>query len=50
MRPRYMHDLRSLTLKNAIERHQGEAEHVTREFRELNETQKQQLISFLESL
>ena len=50
MRPRYMHDLRSLTLKNAIERHQGEAEHVTREFRELSEAQKQQLISFLESL
>jgi CxxC motif-containing protein (DUF1111 family) len=50
MRPRFMHDLRSLTLENAIERHQGEAEHVTREFRELTETQRQQLISFLESL
>jgi CxxC motif-containing protein (DUF1111 family) len=35
MRPRFMHDLRSLTLQNAIERHEGEAEHV---------------ISFLESL
>ena len=50
MRPRFMHDLRSLTLENAIERHQGEAEHVTREFRELTEIQRQQLISFLESL
>jgi hypothetical protein len=30
MRPRYMHDLHSLTLHNAIERHQGEAEDVTR--------------------
>jgi CxxC motif-containing protein (DUF1111 family) len=50
MRPRFMHDLRSLTLENAIERHQGEAEHVTREFRELTPIQRQQLISFLESL
>jgi CxxC motif-containing protein (DUF1111 family) len=50
MRPRFMHDLRSLTLENAIERHQGEAEHVTREFRELTEIQRQQLLSFLESL
>ncbi len=50
MRPRYMHDLRSLTLRNAIERHDGEAEHVARRFRELTETQKQQLLTFLESL
>ncbi|HEY0802699.1 MAG TPA: di-heme oxidoredictase family protein, partial [Steroidobacteraceae bacterium] len=49
-RPRYMHDLRSLTLQNAIERHAGEAEHVRSEFRELSETEKQQLISFLNSL
>jgi CxxC motif-containing protein (DUF1111 family) len=50
MRPRFMHELRSLTLENAIERHHGEAEHVTREFRELTEIQRQRLISFLESL
>jgi CxxC motif-containing protein (DUF1111 family) len=50
MRPRFMHDLRSLTLQDAIERHEGEAEHVTKEFRKLSEIQKQQLISFLESL
>jgi CxxC motif-containing protein (DUF1111 family) len=50
MRPRYMHDLRSLTLRNAIERHDGEAEHVARRFRDLTETQKQQLFTFLESL
>jgi CxxC motif-containing protein (DUF1111 family) len=50
MRPRFMHDLRSLTLESAIERHQGEAEHVTREFRELTAVQKQQLLTFLESL
>jgi CxxC motif-containing protein (DUF1111 family) len=50
MRPRFMHDLRSLSLQNAIERHQGEAEGVTGRFQELTETQKQQLISFLDSL
>lgn len=50
MRPRYMHDLQSLTLQDAIERHEGEAEHVTREFRELSRAEKQDLIDFLESL
>ena len=50
MRPRYMHDLESLTLQDAIERHEGEAEHVTREFRELSRAEKQDLINFLESL
>jgi CxxC motif-containing protein (DUF1111 family) len=45
-----MHDLESLTLEDAIERHEGEAEHVVREFRELSRAEKQQLISFLESL
>jgi CxxC motif-containing protein (DUF1111 family) len=50
MRPRYMHDLLSLTLENAIERHRGEAELVTRRFRDLSEPEKQQLIVFLNSL
>jgi CxxC motif-containing protein (DUF1111 family) len=50
MRPRFMHDLRSLTLQDAIERHEGEAEHVIRQFRELPQADKQQIISFLESL
>jgi CxxC motif-containing protein (DUF1111 family) len=50
MRPRYMHDLRSLSLENAIERHEGEAEHVRAEFRELSDAQKQQLFTFLNSL
>jgi CxxC motif-containing protein (DUF1111 family) len=50
MRPRYMHDLRSLTLENAIDRHEGEAEHVTRRFRELTPAEKQQLFTFLNSL
>jgi CxxC motif-containing protein (DUF1111 family) len=50
MRPRYMHDLKSLTLENAIERHEGEAEHVARRFRELNAMEKQELFTFLNSL
>jgi len=50
MRPRFMHDLKSLTLANAIERHHGEAERVAGEFEELDEVQQQHLIQFLESL
>ena len=50
MRPRFMHDLRSLTLRNAIERHEGEAEHVVERFRDLTENQKQQILTFLQSL
>lgn len=50
-RPRFMHDLLSLSLEDAIERHQGEARHVTlRFFLELSETQRQQLLTFLNSL
>ena len=50
MRPRYMHDLRSLTLQNAIERHEGEAEQVTRRFRELTEAEKEDVFTFLNTL
>ena len=50
MRPRYMHDLKSLTLADAIERHQGEADHVERRFDKLTPTEKQQLFTFLNSL
>jgi len=50
MRPRFMHDLKSLTLQDAIERHEGEAEQVIRQFRELPHADQQQIISFLESL
>jgi CxxC motif-containing protein (DUF1111 family) len=50
MRPRYMHDLRSLTLQDAIERHLGEARHVSRRFRDLSPAEKQQLFTFLNSL
>ena len=50
MHPRHMHDLLSLTLEDAIERHRGEAEHVRNRFRELSPTEKQALITFLNSL
>jgi len=50
MRPRYMHDLKSLTLADAIERHQGEAAHVERRFDELSPVEKQQIFTFLNSL
>jgi CxxC motif-containing protein (DUF1111 family) len=50
MRPRYMHDLQSLTLEDAIERHRGEASRVERRFRALSPAEKQQLFTFLNSL
>jgi CxxC motif-containing protein (DUF1111 family) len=50
MRSRYMHDLRSMTVENAIERHGGEALHVERRFDELTPKEKQELIAFLNSL
>ena len=48
--PRHMHDLRSLTLEDAIERHHGEAERERNRFRGLSPTEKQALITFLNSL
>jgi CxxC motif-containing protein (DUF1111 family) len=50
MRPRFMHDLKSLSLENAIERHQGEAEFVEHRFDRLTPAEKQQLLTFLKSL
>ena len=50
MHPRHMHDLKSLTLENAIERHGGEAEHVRNRFRDLRPLEKQEIITFLNSL
>jgi len=50
MHPRHMHDLKSLTLESAIERHGGEAEQVRNRFRELSPTEKQALFTFLNSL
>jgi CxxC motif-containing protein (DUF1111 family) len=50
MRPRFMHDLRSLTLEDAINRHDGEAEDIAGRFRGLTSEEKQQLFTFLNSL
>jgi CxxC motif-containing protein (DUF1111 family) len=45
-----MHDLKSLTLESAIDRHRGEAEHVRERFQDLNPAERQALITFLNSL
>ena len=45
-----MHDLKSLTLKNAILRHGGEAQEVVGRFRNLTPKEQQQLLIFLNSL
>ncbi len=50
IKSRYMHDLESLTLTDAIKRHQGEALEVTHKFNHLTTQQQQQLITFLKSL
>jgi len=50
VRPRYMHDLRSLTLENAVDRHGGEAKEIRQEFHRLSESEKQELFLFLNSL
>jgi CxxC motif-containing protein (DUF1111 family) len=50
IRSRFMHDLDSLTLEEAIRRHRGEAQHVSARFRALSAGQQQQLLTFLRSL
>jgi CxxC motif-containing protein (DUF1111 family) len=49
-KPRFMHDLRSLSLEDAIARHEGEAREPARRFRELSPEERQALITFLNSL
>ena len=49
-RPRFMHDLRSLTIENAISRHDGEARDPARRFKELSPEEKAALITFLNTL
>ncbi|HEX3878437.1 MAG TPA: di-heme oxidoredictase family protein [Bryobacteraceae bacterium] len=50
VKSRFMHDLDSLTLENAIRRHKNEAEHITQAFKRLTQTEQQQVIAFLMSL
>jgi CxxC motif-containing protein (DUF1111 family) len=47
---RLMHDGASVTLLDAILRHHGEAEHVTRKFENLRSSEKDALLEFLRSL
>jgi CxxC motif-containing protein (DUF1111 family) len=47
---RFMHDLRSLSLENAIIRHEGEAHESARRFRELSPEDREALITFLHTL
>jgi CxxC motif-containing protein (DUF1111 family) len=49
-KPRFMHDLRSLSLEGAIARHDGEAREPARCFRELSPEERQALITFLQTL
>jgi CxxC motif-containing protein (DUF1111 family) len=47
---RFMHDLGSLSVENAINRHDGEAREPARRFRELGPQQREALLNFLQSL
>lgn len=49
-KPRFMHDLRSLSLEDAIVRHNGEARETTKRFRELSPEEKEALLTFLKTL
>ena len=49
-RDRHMHDGLSLTFTDAILRHAGEATNVTNRFRGLTQTQRSQIVTFLQSL
>jgi CxxC motif-containing protein (DUF1111 family) len=49
-RDRLMHDGLSATRENAILRHSGEANSVSRAFRQLSDRQKDQLLAFINSL
>jgi CxxC motif-containing protein (DUF1111 family) len=48
--PRHMHDGQSLTFTEAILRHAGEATNVINAFRNLNATQRNQIVVFLQSM
>ena len=50
LRPRMMHDGASLTFRDAILRHRGEANHVTQQFEKLKREEQEAIIEFLKSL
>ncbi len=49
-KPRFMHDLQSLSLEDAISRHDGEARGPAKRFKELSPEERQALITFLKTL
>jgi CxxC motif-containing protein (DUF1111 family) len=50
LRSRLMHDGSSLTLREAILRHRGEAGHVSQQFEKLKREDQEAIIEFLKSL
>ena len=50
IKARFMHDNASITLGDAIRRHEGEAQRVTSRFNGLTPQQQQEIITFLRSL
>jgi len=50
LRPRLMHDGASLTLRDAILRHRGEASHVSQQFEKLKRDDQEAITEFLKSL
>lgn len=50
LRPRLMHDGASLTLRDAIQRHRGEAMHVSQKFEKLKSEDQEAIAEFLKSL
>ena len=49
-KPRFMHDLHSLSVEEAISRHDGEAREPAKRFKELSPEERQALITFLKTL
>ncbi|HEY0802713.1 MAG TPA: di-heme oxidoredictase family protein [Steroidobacteraceae bacterium] len=50
LQPMLMHDGASLTFRDAIVRHRGEASHVTERFEKLSQTDQETIVEFLKSL
>jgi len=50
LQPRLMHDGASLTFRDAILRHRGEATHVTQKFEKLSRSDQEAILEFLKSL
>ena len=50
LRPRLMHDGASLTLRDAILRHHGEASHISQQFEKLSREDQEAIMEFLKSL